>query len=358
VSSSAAGYIPFGSELPTMLQRLAAFRPGVPVLSLYLDLDPAEFPTPRARKSAITSLLDAARKQIEDHVADHDGKESLRSDLGHAAAFFDEWSPKGARGIGLFSASMAGYFETVALPRPTHTVAFIDDSPYVTPLVAAADTRDWLIVVVDAHNARILHGNAEHIEEFERVKDSVTGQHEASGPTDHQRWVEHQVDQHLERVAKEAEAHLRAAGYQHVIVAGPPEIVPRFESMLSASARRRLAGRFAVEVGGTTADEIRRAALSCFEAEERRRERAVLDVLAERLGKGTRAVAGAEGVREMLVQRRVEILLFEDQWQLAQPAAIESMVEEAIAQSAEILPVHYHPDEVALRGHVAAVLRF
>jgi peptide subunit release factor 1 (eRF1) len=340
------------------LQRLGAFRPGAPVLSLYLDLDPAELPTPRARRSAITSLLDEAHKQIEGYATDHDRKESLRSDLEHATAFFEEWSPKGARGVALFSATLAGFFETVPLPRPTHTLVFIDDSPFVTPLVAAADTRDWLIVVVDAHNARLLHGNSEHIEELERVRDSVAGHHEASGPTDHQRWVEHQVDQHLERVAREAEAHLRTAGFQHVIVGGPPEIAPRFEAMLSAAARERLAGRFAVDIGGTTPDEIRHAALPCFDADERRRERAVLDVLAERLGRGTRAVAGAEGVREMLEQRRVEILLFEEGCELAHPAAIESMVEEAIAQDAEILPVRYYPDEVALRGHVAAVLRF
>jgi peptide chain release factor subunit 1 len=358
MSSSAAGYVPVGSELPTTLQRLAALRPGVPVLSLYLDLDPTEFPTPRARTSAITSLLDAAHKQFEDYETDHDSKESLRSDLEHATAFFEEWSPKGARGVALFSATKAGLFESVPLPRPTHTRVFIDDSPYVTPLLAAADTRDWLIVVVDGHSARMLHGNTEHIEEFERVKDSIAGQHEASGPTDHQRWVEHQVDQHLERVVKEVDAHLRAGDFQHVIVGGPPEIAPRFESMLSPAARERLAGRFAVEVGDTTPDEIRRAALPCFEAEERGRERAILDLLAERLGRGTRAVAGVEGVRDMLAQHRVETLLIEERCQFADPAAVESMVEEAIAQSAEILPVRHYPDELAQRGHVAAVLRF
>jgi peptide subunit release factor 1 (eRF1) len=358
VSSSAAGYVPVGWELPARLQRLAALRLDVPVLSLYLDLDPAEFPTPRARRSAITSLLDAAHRQIEAYATDHARRESLRADLEHARAFFEEWQPKGARGVALFSATMAEFFEAIPLPRPTQTRAFIEGSPYVTPLVAAADTRDWLIVLVDARNGRMLHGNTEHVEEFDRVHDSVPGRHEAGGPTDHQRWVEQQVDRHLEHVAGEAEAHLREASFQHVIVGGPPEIVPRFESKLSAAARARLAGRFAVEVGGTTPDEIRRAALPCFDAEERERERAAVDLLVERLGRGTRAVAGAEGVRDMLVQRRVETLLLEEQWHSADPAVIEPMVEEAIAQSAEILPVRHYPEELALRGHVAALLRF
>jgi peptide subunit release factor 1 (eRF1) len=358
VTTSAAGYVPTGAELPATLRRLAAFRPGAPVLSLYLDLDPTEFPNPRARQSAITSLLDAAHKQVEDSETDHAGKESLRSDLRHAAEFFGEWSPKGARGVALFSATLAEFFETIPLPRPTRMWKWIDDSPFVTPLVAAADTRDWLIVVVDARHARMLHGNSEHVEELEKVTDSIPGRHEASGPTDHQRWVEHLVDQHLERVAKEADAHLRAERYRHLVVGGPTEIAPRFESKLSPAARERLAGRFPVELGATSPDEIRRAALPCFEDDERRQERAALDQLIARLGRNTGAVSGMEDVRDVLLQYRVELLLFEERLESAVPAAIESLVKEAIAQSAEILPVRYFPEELAPRGSVAAVLRF
>jgi hypothetical protein len=341
------------------MQRLAALRPDAPVLSLYLDLDPAEVPTPRARKSASTALLDAAHKRVEGYTTDHARKESLRSDLEHAEAFFQEWTPKGARSVAVFSATLAGFFENVPLPRPTHTWAFVDDSPYVTPLVTAADLRDWLIVVVDAQHARMLHGNTEHIEEFERVTDTVAGRHEASGPTDHQRWVEHQVDQHLGRVAKEVDALAREARFERIIVAAPREIAPRFESKLSAATRERIAGHLRVEIGGATPDEIRHAALPCFEAEERRHEREVLDRLVARLAKSTLAAAGVDAVRDMLVQRRVEVLLLDERWwRYEDPAAIESAVEDAIAQSAEILPIRHYPDELALRGRIAAVLRF
>ncbi|MDX6476410.1 MAG: hypothetical protein QOH95_1921 [Gaiellaceae bacterium] len=358
MTTSTAGYVATGAELSAALRRLAAFRPGSPVLSLYLDLDPTEFPNPRARHSAITSLLDAAHKEVEDSGTDHAGKESLRSDLQRAAEFFGESSPKGARGVALFSATLAEFFETIPLPRPTRMWKWIDDSPFVAPLVAAADTRDWLIVVVDARHSRMLHGNPERVEELEKVTDSVPGRHEGSGPTDYQRWVEHLVDQHLERVAKEADAHLRTERYQHLLVGGPTEIAPRFESELSAAARERLAGRFPVELGRTSPDEIRRAALSCFEQEERLHERAALDLLIARLGRNTRAVAGMDDVRDVLLQSRVELLLFEERLEFAVPAAIESLVKEAIAQSAEILPVRHFSEELALRGSVAALLRF
>lgn len=79
--------------------------------------------------------------------------------------------------------------------------------------------------------------------------------------------------------------------------------------MLGNPARERLAGRFDVEVPIAHADDVRRAALPCFEEDERRHERAVLDRLAERLGRGERAVAGLEDVQAMLEQMRVKTLV-------------------------------------------------
>lgn len=49
---------------------------------------------------------------------------------------------------------------------------------------------------------------------------------------------------------------MRRPALQQLVVGGPPEIVPRFESMLSAASRDRLAGRLTVEVGSASPDEI------------------------------------------------------------------------------------------------------
>ena len=140
-----------------------------------------------------------------------------------------------------------------------------------------------------------------------------------------------QVDRHLERVASKAETHLRAASFQEIIVGGPREIVSRFESALAPPYAG--ASPVASRSRSPTRAPTRSGALRspCFEAAERRHEHAMLDLLTERLGLGSRAVAGADGVCDMLVQQRVDILLFEDQHEFADPAAIEWMVEEAIA---------------------------
>jgi peptide subunit release factor 1 (eRF1) len=353
-----AGYVDAWPVIAERLEGLAALRPAAPVLSLYLDLNPSDFGTRRARQSAYTSLLDEAHKRVEQADADHEGKLSLRADVERAAAFFEDYAPKGGRGAAIFACSAEGLFEPFTLPRRTRTRVVIDDSPYVTPLLRAADRRDWLIALVDARHARFLHGNGDYVYEFEDIDDSVAGQHERSGPTDHQRWVEHEVDQHLGRAAHEADRLLQSGRFDHVLVGGPPEIVPRFESMLSNPARERLAGRFDVEVPTAQPDDVRRAAEPCLEADERRHERAVLDRLAERLGRGERAVAGMPDVQAMLEQARVETLLYEDRYEPPDEGELERAIEQAIAQSADVLPLRYHPEELVERGHIAAVLRF
>lgn len=112
---------------------------------------------------------------------------------------------------------------------------------YITPLAQAADQRDWLIVLVDTRHARLLHGNSDYVVEFERERDSVAGQHERGGPTDHQRWVEHEVDQHLKKVAHEVDSCLEMRRPDKLLI-GPPELASRLESMLSKPASEKLAG--------------------------------------------------------------------------------------------------------------------
>jgi stalled ribosome rescue protein Dom34 len=213
-------------------------------------------------------------------------------------------------------------------------------------------------VLVDTRNARLMHGNTDHIEEIERVKDNVPGRHEQAGPSDHQRHVEKVVDVHLEHVARELDAQLATGGYERVILGGPPEILPRLESShMSNPARAQIAGHIEVEVPTVVADEVRRAATPVFEEDEVRYEHELLARLAARLARGEGAVAGIDDVRDALVQRRVETLLYDGR-RVPSESALESAIEEAVVQSAAILPVRNAPDALSQHGHIAAILRF
>jgi peptide subunit release factor 1 (eRF1) len=342
------------------LRRLVDLRPGVPVLSLYLDLDPSQFATQAARASAIRSLLDHAHRRIEAHPADHAGRVSLRAGLARAETFFEEeFSAKGSRGFAVFSAEQAGVFETIGLDRPTRTQVVINHTPYVEPLLQAGDPRDWIIALVDRRHTRLLCGNQEHLEEVEWRSDPVPGRHDQGGwEQDHrQRHIDEKAERHLRRTAQEIQHHLDGHPQRRVVLGGPHETVLALEGLLGEQARRRLAGHIEVEVQHSTTDDVRRAALEVFENDERRRERDALDRLKAGVATHGRGAAGLDPVQDALVQRRVEILLYEDGWEPPGEFALEDAVEEAIAQDAEVLAVRHFPDLGPL-GHIGAVLRF
>lgn len=358
-TSMTAGHVDAAPLHGDNLRRLGALRPGVPVLSLYLDLDPSEFGTQQARRTAYTSLLDEARKRAEAHTADHDAKLSLRNDLERAEAFLNGYRPTRGRGLALFVASSGGLFEAYTLARATRTSITIGDSPRIAPLLEAADPRDWLIVLVDARHARFLHGNPDRVEELEHAEEHVAGQHEGQGTSDHQRAVERDVDANLKEAAAQLERRLGTDGFEKVLVGGSSEIVPRFvERHMSNPARERLAGRLDVDVPDTAPDDVRAAAAARFEEDERRREREVLDRLEAGLGRGERAAAGTAEVRAMLEQGRVATLIYDGGFDAPDPELLEAVIEDALAQSGDVLPLRWHRGALERHGHIAAVLRF
>jgi stalled ribosome rescue protein Dom34 len=86
--------------------------------------------------------------------------------------------------------------------------------------------------------------------------------------------------------------------------------------------------------------------------QERRDEREALDRLAERLGRGERAVAGLPDVRTALGERRVELLLVDDSFE-----APDDVFEATVGQSAGVRVVRRH-DDLKRLGMIAALLRF
>src|SRR3954454_25229032 len=82
------------------LRRLAKAKPrdGGKVLSVYVDLEPSEFPTARARSSTLTSALDAADRVVrEAGELEHEARIGLRSGLERVRRFPpEEFDPSGA----------------------------------------------------------------------------------------------------------------------------------------------------------------------------------------------------------------------------------------------------------------------
>jgi peptide subunit release factor 1 (eRF1) len=171
--------------------------------------------------------------------------------------------------------------------------------------------------------------------------------------------------------------------FDALLIGCPEEMCNEVERRLHPYLQERIVGRIDVDVENTTPDQVLAAAAEKMEAEDKRRERDALDRLAEGLGTGGRGAAGLDEVLGMLNERRVEILLFEQGltapgvvcphcgWIGAEGAScpiddtpleqrddiIETAVQLAITQAAEVIAVRHH-DDLDGKGSIAAVLRF
>lgn len=366
------------------LRRLAEVRLERPVvLSLYLSLDPSEFATPPARKTAVRSLVDEAERRVREQSGlSHEDLSALHASLERASNFLENELPTdGAHGVAVFASEPADLFQVLKLPRSVANQVALGHSPLVGPLARLERHERWCVALVNRRDARILRGSPESLREVEQIHDEVFGQHDQGGlaQSRYQRGVEKEKDDHLKHTGDALMRHFKRQPFQRLIVGGPREVVTAFESKLHQYLQERLAGRIEVDVEHSSPDEVLAAARPLIEELERARE---LEAL-ERLGE--RGVAGVENVLPPLHERRVETLVLDEQfggvpgvqcpecgWLALEgdrcPAdgsevirlddVTEAMIELSVQQAAELLPVRHERGALEAHGGAAALLRF
>jgi peptide chain release factor subunit 1 len=370
------------------LRRLAGLKPDQGrVLSVYVNLDPSEFPTPKARASQVASLLDEADRRLRAAGGlEHDDKVGLRQDLDKLHVYLRSFDAKGAHGLALFACCRIDLFEVLKLPRPVASAVVIDDSPFVEPLARLGDGGRWAVLLVNRAKGRILRGSEERLDEVERVEDDVHGRHDQGGysQANYQRSIDKDAADHVKRVAEELFASFQAEPFDALLIGTPDEQIGDVEGKLHDYLRKRVAGRIDVDIDTVTPDDVLDAARPVFERIETEKEHASLEKLDEGLGVGGRAAAGLDDVLGALTERRVSCLLLEDRFRAAglqcpscglltaegdrcpiddtrleqRDDIVESAIEAAIGQSAEILVVRHDLDHIAKHGSIAALLRF
>jgi peptide chain release factor subunit 1 len=357
------------------------------VLSAYLGLPPSEFGTRPARASAIRSLLDeAARTVREADDLGHRDREHLAADVERLEAFFgEEFSASETHGVAVFSATAADLFEVVRLPAAVEPQIVIGDAPFIEPLIRMGERERWAVLLVSRADARVLRGSQSGLSEVRVLDEDVHGQHSAGGWSQarYQRSVDEEADRHIRRAVEALQQSHRRMPFDQLLISAGDEVFATVELLLDDELRRRLAGRFACDASDATEQDVLEAARPVMLEAAARRERELLDRLADSLGAGAPASAELPGVLDALVQRRVGTLLLDETFAapgsecpecgwlgppgercpvdgtpLAQhPDVTERAVEAALQQSADAVFVHHHPDLRELGG-IASLNRF
>jgi peptide chain release factor subunit 1 len=376
------------------LRELADLRPdNARVLSLFLNLDPTEFATPAARGSEVRSLLDKADRIVKELKAHdgltHDEQKGLREDIERAEGFFNngDFDAKGAHGLAVFIASPANLFDVVKLPRPVDTNVVVDDSPYIEPIADMGSRARWGVLLVSRRNGRILRGTTDGLREVDQVWDDTHGQHDQGGWSQarYQRSVEEEKNSHVRAVCDVLFEHHKRAPIDCLLIGCAEELYPDVQGSLHSYLSERLVGRFDVDVENTSAEDVTRAAQSKMEEHEEQRERESLDRLIEGVRGNGRGAAGLDATLDALNEQRVERLLVNSGYNRpgtqcpqcgslytasvtscpadgaeteGRDGIVESAIERALAQSADVLVVRYHGTDIEPLGDIGAVLRF
>jgi peptide subunit release factor 1 (eRF1) len=369
------------------LRRLAEVRPpNGHVLSLFMNLDPTELPTPPARATAVTSLLTEAAHRVEQTPADHDERQAMKADLARLESVLrdGDLAADGTRGVALYACTPADLLEVIRLPHPVRSQAVVGRSPFVEPLVREADREIWCVLLANRRAARIFSGVAERLEETDRLEDDVHRQHDQGGWSQkrYQRSVEKEKDDHVARTVDVLFAAYKAQPFDHLLIGAPSELVATYEQRLHPYLRERCAGRLSLDVEHAGIEEVRRHATGAADEWTRGAEREALDRLEEAVGRGDRGAARLEPVLDALNQARVELLLVQPGLQAPgfrdpdtdllfatggegpsgrplEPVedVVEAALAKAIEQSADVLAVRHH-DDLGPLGGIGAVLRF
>jgi peptide chain release factor subunit 1 len=367
------------------LRELARLRPdGHKVLSVYLNLDPSVFPTQRDRQIEFDSLLDVAERGIRDDGLGHQQREELKRDVQRVRAWFEgEFDASGTRGVAVFASSGIDLFDVHRLSRPIRSEVTIDDSPFIEPLAGMPGGDGYAVLLINRQVARVLAGGSDGMREVVSLVDDVHGWHDQGGWSQarYQRGIEKETKDHLKHGNDELFKLFKQGLVQRLIIGCPDEIRGEVENTLHSYLRDRIAGWLDIDVRARPADVAREAA-EIIVRDERDRERQWLDRLQAGLARGERAASGLAATLAALNEQRVEALLVADRFRAegyVSPAAnflsaeagrspagdelqrredvIESAIERALEQSAEVIVVRHHPDLQAA-GSIAAVLRY
>jgi peptide chain release factor subunit 1 len=295
-----------------LLRKLADWpTDGVPVTSLYLDVDGRRHP----RRANVERHADALLRRAlggEEHLG-KDAHRSVCRDIKRMGDFIrDEFDRSGARGLALFSSFHAGLWHEQPLSRPIRDRAAVRSRPYLLPLEATVERAEVVCTaLVNREKARILVSRLGEIEEASSILDEVPGRHDQGGwaQARHQRHIEDHVLRHLKHVADALLRLHQRKGLDHLVLAGPDEVLAELERDLHDYVRRAVVDRVSLPIGASVNEVLALTSRVEERLEREREERTIRRLMAATSGQAGRSVIGLERTLESLHASRVDTLV-------------------------------------------------
>jgi peptide chain release factor subunit 1 len=299
------------------LKAMAAFHSDVyPVVSLYLDVRPEERQGDKVRVK-LKHLIDEVERLPATRSKER--RRAFQQEADRLLAWFETEYDRTGRGLAIFTASEHGLWRSFRLPVPVRDRLILADRPYLRPLLTLVDEFErYLVLLVDKQAARLFVVYLGEIEEYTELMDELVPHPKAGGwsAEKYQRHHDLHVLWHVKHAVEAAEQLWMREHCQWLLVGGTEEPLAELHHHLPKALRERLAGEMAVSLKDG-ADAILARVLAVEQATERRVEAERVAALFDAaLGHGP-GVLGLDGTLEAIVERRVWILVVEEDFRQA-----------------------------------------
>jgi len=297
------------------LRELAGFRTeNGCAISVYLNLDPSDVPTPADAQTRMNAVLGEAEK-IDRSDLTHEGRGGLKADFERIARWFDDdFERDGAQGLAIFAAGLDNYWNTLALPEPVPDGVRVGRDFYLAPLVPLVGRTDGTIVaVVGREQGQIYRLRAGRLEELVDQSEEQPGRHDQGGWSQarYQRHIDKLVQDHLKEVAEVLDRSRRRLHAPRIVLVSSEETRGEFMDALSTEARAAVAGWTNAEAHASAADLLD-AVSPILEEAQTKDEAETIERWREEAGRNGRAASGWEQTLEAASDGRIEILLFRE----------------------------------------------
>ncbi|HEX7582603.1 MAG TPA: Vms1/Ankzf1 family peptidyl-tRNA hydrolase [Gaiellaceae bacterium] len=300
------------------LRELAGFQADQGyAVSLYLNLDPREAPTPAGVETRANSLISEASRTLEERKSSlsREAREALKGDVGRIQAWFDDgFDRRGLRGVAVFAAGLDNLWSTLSLPDPVADRVTIGGDLCLAPLARLAGRADPLLVAaVGRERGQVFRLRSGNLVEIADDTEAVPGRHDQGGWSQgrFERHIDELVEQHWRRVADTLDSCVRKLHGARVVLIGAEDMRSDFAGILSSDVNNRVLG-WATADSHADATQLLDAVRPVLEEWWAKRDEAVIARWREESGKNGRAATGWEQTLEAASDGRAELLLVQD----------------------------------------------
>jgi hypothetical protein len=242
------------TRLDSLARSLASFRPerGVCV-SLFLDLDPSVVPTANHLSSHVRSVVDDARRRVDelsDELA-HGEEVAAREDLDRALAFLEEdLDRSGAAGFALYVSGLDDVWHEVPLLAPVRDAAYVGRTFVLAPLLDSLERdRELILAAVGRERGTVWRTRGGRTELLEDRTEEIGRRHDQGGWSQArlQRSVDEDALDHFRDVAEILAHTIQPGSGALLLVSCVEKQRPIFEALLVPHVREALIGWTTVE---------------------------------------------------------------------------------------------------------------